>query len=139
MAAQIDLLGCEYLGGCPTVGSRVLNKVELHFDDQGLTVAIAPQGLFTAAAARPVVSLTWPEITSLSAATRPEPTRRTARWLTRGLDIVRMRLDLHDELAVATATWTMMVGVRIATADLVDALHELLLSVAGPTPLVTAT
>ena len=117
----------------------MLNKVELHFDDHGLTVAIAPQGLFTPAAARPVVSLTWPEITSLSATTRPEPSRRTARWLTRGLDIVRMRLDLHDELAVATATWTMMLGVRIATADLVDALHELLLSVAGSTPLVTAT
>jgi hypothetical protein len=138
LAAQIDLLGCEYLGGCPTVGSRVLNKVELHFDGHGLTVAIAPQGLFTPAAARPVVTLIWPEITSLSATTRPGPSRRTARWLARGADIIRMRLDLRDELAVATPTWTMMVGVRIATTDLVDALHELLLSVAGPTPLVTA-
>jgi hypothetical protein len=71
LGPQIDLLGCEYLGGCPAVGPRVLNKVELHFDAQGLTVAVAPQGLFTLAAAHPVLALSWPEITVLSATTVP--------------------------------------------------------------------
>ncbi len=36
----IDLLGCEYIGGCPLIGSPVLNKVEFHFDVDGLTVAV---------------------------------------------------------------------------------------------------
>ncbi|MDP9073865.1 MAG: hypothetical protein M3N98_06740, partial [Actinomycetota bacterium] len=80
MDAGIDLLGCEYLGGCPTVGPRVLNKVRLHFDTEGLTVSIATQGLFTPAEARPVVILAWSEITALSVtSTRPGQSPRSPR------------------------------------------------------------
>ena len=55
----IDLVGCEYLGGCPTVGSRLINKVELHIDGDGMTLAVAPQGLFTLAPAHPILVLGW--------------------------------------------------------------------------------
>jgi hypothetical protein len=72
LAAPVDLLGCEYLGGCPAIGSRVLNKVELHFDHEGLMVALAAQGLFTLATAHPVLTLAWPEITSLTPSTRTD-------------------------------------------------------------------
>jgi hypothetical protein len=132
------LLGCEYLGGCPAIGARVLNKVELHFDNQGLRVAVAPQGVFTLVAPRPVLSLAWSEITVLAATTtraRPSPlVPRLARSL---LKVCTMRLDLADQLAVGTPMWTMTVGVRVGAAELTAALQELLASCGRPTPVVT--
>jgi hypothetical protein len=141
LGGQIDLLGCEYLGGCPSLGSRVLNKMELHFDGSGLTVAVAPQGLFTLAGARPVLSLTWPDITSLSASTtRPRSTPLAPGRLMRSVvNVLTMRLDLADQLSVRTSAWTMTVGVRAAAADLTAALEDLLASIDGPAPAVTAT
>jgi hypothetical protein len=137
----IDLIGCEYLGGCPTVGSRVLNKVQLHFDSQGLTVAIAAQGLFTLAAARPVLFLAWPEITVLSlTTTRRGQMSSTARRLARAVvNVLTMRLDLPDRLAIATSAWTMTVGVRVAATELATALQDLLAGREGPSPAVTAS
>jgi len=140
LGARIDLTSCEYLGGCPAIGPRRLNKVELHFDDEGLTVAIALQGLFTMAAARPVLVLPWPEITALSATnTGPGPTRLTPRQLLRFVvNMLTTRLDLPDQLAITTAAWTMTVGVRVAAAKLSE-LQELLASRDGPAPAVTAS
>ncbi|HSS08472.1 MAG TPA: hypothetical protein VLL25_01210 [Acidimicrobiales bacterium] len=137
----IDLLGCEYLGGCPSLGSRVLNKVELHFDSEGLTVAIAPQGLFTLAAARPVLTMSWPEITVLSATNthagrKPLTPSRLAR---RTFNVLTMRLDFPDHLMIGTPAWTMTLGVRVAANDLTRALRELLGNLDGPTPAVTAS
>jgi hypothetical protein len=127
----------------PGIGPRRLNKVELHFDSEGLTVAIALQGLFTMAAARPVLVLAWPEITALSATnTRPgpTPTRLTPGRLVRAVvNVLTTRLDLPDQLAIATAGWTMTVGVRVAAAELSRAIQELLASRDGPAPAVTAS
>ncbi|GAC1534024.1 MAG: hypothetical protein NVS3B1_28510 [Marmoricola sp.] len=124
MATGIELLGCEYLGGCPSIGARVLNKVELHFDTAGLTVAIGPQGLFTAAAPRPVVVLRWAEITVLSATTRPVETNSIRRLWRRVVDVVTIRLDLPHELIVGTTTWTMRFGVRAEASELSSALAD---------------
>jgi hypothetical protein len=136
----IDLLGCEYLGGCPTIGTRVLNKVELHFDNEGLGVAIAAQGLFTLAASRPVLSLAWPEITVLLATTTgPGPPPPLISSLVRSvLNVCTMRLDLSDQLTVGTAAWTMTVGVRVAAADLNSAFQVLLASRGRPGPAIRA-
>jgi len=140
LGAGIDLLGCEYLGGCPVVGPGVLNKVELHLDRQGLTLAIPPQGLFTLAAAHPVLTLTWPEITTLSTTTvDPGRVKLTpGRVARRALDVLRMRLDLSDRLSVGTPGWTMTVGVRVGADELARRLSELLAGTDGPTPAVTA-
>jgi len=139
MGVGIDLLGCEYLGGCPTIGTRVLNKVELHFDDDGLTVAIAPQGLFTLAASRPVLTLSWPEITVLSATTsRPGPPPLISGLVRSVLNVCTMRLDLPDQLTIGTRAWTMTVGVRVAAAELKSARQELLASRDGPAPAIRA-
>jgi hypothetical protein len=137
----IDLTGCEYLGGCPTIGPRVLNKVQLHFDSNGLTVAIAPQGLFTLAPARPVLVLAWPEITVLSAeTTRPRRMSFTPGRLARSIvDVLTMRLDLADQLAIGTPTWTMTIGARVAAAELTTALQALLASRDGHEPKLTAS
>ncbi|GAC1598895.1 MAG: hypothetical protein NVS3B21_24840 [Acidimicrobiales bacterium] len=124
MAVGIDLLGCEYLGGCPAIGQRVLNKVELHFDPVGLTVAVAPQGLFTVAAPRAVVVLRWAEITTLSATTRPVQTNSFRRLWRRLVDVVTIRLDLPHELVVGTTTWAMRFGVRAEASELSSALAE---------------
>ncbi|MDQ6613821.1 MAG: hypothetical protein M3083_03480 [Actinomycetota bacterium] len=138
MSAHIDLLGCEYLGGCPTLGSRVLNKVELHFDNDGLTVAIAPQGLFTPAAAHPVLVLAWQEITLLATTTRPRATKPASMRLTHAvMNVFTMRLDLPDELAIGVSTWTMTVGVRVPAAQLTEDLRDLLGRLDGPAPQVT--
>jgi hypothetical protein len=140
LGPQIDLLGCEYLGGCPAVGPRVLNKVEMHFDPIGLTIAVAPQGLFTLAAAHPVLTLTWPEITVLSATTIPSgrPPLTPGRVARRALDVLTMRLDLPDRLRIGTEEWTMTVGVRMAADELAESLRQLLAGSEGPTPVVTA-
>lgn len=140
MEPGIDIAGCEYLGGCPTVGSRVLNKVQLHFDSEGLTVAIAPQGLFTLAPARPVLVLAWREITTLSATTtRPRRASLAPKWLAHFVaDVLTMRLDLPDQITVGTPAWTMTVGVRVAAAELTAALQALLASRDGPAPAITA-
>jgi hypothetical protein len=141
LESGIDLIGCEYLGGCPTVGSRVLNKVQLHFDSEGLTVAVAPQGLFTLAAARPVLAVPWSEITQLRATTtRPRRMSFTARRVARlAVDVLTMRLDLPDQLVIGTPAWAMTVGVRVTPTELTRALHELLASRDGPAPAVTTT
>jgi hypothetical protein len=141
LGPEIDLLGCEYLGGCPTVGSRVLNKVELHFNSDGMTIAIAPQGLFTPGPARPALVLAWPEITVLSVTnTRPGPTPLTPKRLVRCvLNVLAMRLDLPDRLAIGTPAWTMTVGVRVSATQLTRALQELLANRDGPAPVVTAS
>jgi len=137
MGVGIDLLGCEYLGGCPTIGTRVLNKVEMHFDDDGLTVWIAPQGLFTLAASRPVLTLAWPEITVLSATTaRRGPARLISSLVRSVLNVCTMRLDLPDQLTVGTTAWTMTVGVRVAAAELNSGLQELLATRDGPAPAI---
>ncbi len=140
MGTGIDLLGCEYLGGCPTLGSRVLNKVELHFDSEGLTVAIPPQGLFTLAAPHAVLSLTWREVTALSASgTAPRPSPLLARLARSTVKVCTMRLDLPDQLTIGTEAWTMTVGVRVGVAELTAALRALLASRDdGPTPVVAA-
>jgi hypothetical protein len=139
VAVDIDLLGCEYLGGCPRIGPKVLNKVELHFTDDGLTVAIAPQGLFTLATAHPVLELTWKQISCLSI-THTHPGRRSAtpmRAARSAVKVLTMRLDLPYRLAVETPEWIMNIGVRIAPDDLAARLHQLLDGCAGPTPHVT--
>jgi hypothetical protein len=138
--SPIDLLGCEYLGGCPTVGSRVLNKVQLHIDLDGLTVAVAAQGLFTLAVARPVLFLAWPEITFLSVTTTDAgrmsvATRRVVHSV---VNVLTMRLGLRDRLAIGTPAWTVTVGVRVAAAELTRALQDLLFGREGPSPAVTA-
>ena len=140
MHSGIDLLGCEYLGGCPTVGSRVLNKVQLHFDNVGVTVSIAPQGLFTPAAARPVLVLAWSEITTMSATnTSRRPTAHAPRRFIHSLvKVLTTRLDLPDNLLIGTPSWTMTIGVRVAAAELGRALQELLAGCAGPVPALTA-
>jgi hypothetical protein len=140
MSPQIDLLGCEYLGGCPSVGSRVLNKVELHFDDEGLTIAIAPQGLFTLAAARPVLALPWTEITVLSATKTQNSLMAISprRLLRLALNLSTMRLDLPDRLAIGTRAWTMTVGVRVPADELAGDLRDLVASRNGPSPAITA-
>ena len=126
MGSEVNLLGCEYLGGCPAVGSRILNKVELHFDSTGLSVAVAPQGLFTLAPARPVLTLTWPEITVLSATTTRPRQRFSVKRLARAtVNLLTMRLDLPDQLAIGTPEWTMTVGVRVDAVELAGALEEL--------------
>ncbi|GAC1317040.1 MAG: hypothetical protein NVSMB12_14470 [Acidimicrobiales bacterium] len=132
MGAGVDLYGCEYLGGCPMIGTRVLNKVELHFDSDGLTVAIAPQGLFTLAASRPVLALAWPEITALSATKARPPLPRISSLVRAVLNVSTMRLDLPDQLAIATSAWTMTFGVRVAAAELNTTLQVLLASCGGP-------
>ncbi len=138
MGAGVDLLGCEYLGGCPDIGSRVLNKVELHFDTDGLTVAVAPQGLFTLAAAHPVLTLAWPDITLLSATdTRQGPTPLLPRLARSLWKLCTMRLNLPDRLTIGTPAWTMTVGVRVPAAELTDALDQLRSSRDdGPAPAV---
>lgn len=119
------------------MGSRVLNKVELHFDADGLSVAVAPQGLFTLAGARPALSLTWPEITVLSATNiRAVGTPVLARVLRGALNVCRMRLDLPDQLTIGTNAWTMSVGVRRPAPELETALQQLRAS-GGPTPAVS--
>ncbi len=140
MGPRIDLLGCEYLGGCPAVGPRVLNKVELHLDRDGLTLAVATQGLFTLAAAHPVLTLSWPEITALSATTsRSARTPLTpSRIARRVFDVLTMRLDLPDRLTIGTPEWTMTVGVRVPADELAQGLRELLAGSDGPTPAVIA-
>jgi hypothetical protein len=141
LGEAIDLLGCEYLGGCPTVGRRARNKVELHFDGRGLTVAIAPQGLFTPAAAHPVVALTWPEMSALSLTTarreQPAPTlRRVVRSMA---NVLTVRLDLPYRLAIRTPEWTMDLGVRVAPSDLAVKLNDLLANRDLAVPIVMAT
>jgi len=140
LGPRIDLLGCEYLGGCPAVGARVLNKVELHLDREGLTLAVATQGLFALAAAHPVLTLTWPEITVLSATTARSARSSVtpSRVARRVFDVLTMRLDLPDRLMIGTPEWTMTVGVRVAADELAQGLRELLGSSDGPTPAVIA-
>jgi hypothetical protein len=138
VGAGIDLFGCEYLGGCPDIGPKVLNKVELHFTNDGLTVAIAPQGLFTLAAAHPVLDLGWHEIRHLS--TQPtDPGRSTTprRAVRSAIKVLTMRLDLPAQLAVETPHWIMRIGVRVAPDDLAAQLRQLLDRCPGPTPPVT--
>jgi hypothetical protein len=137
VTSQIDLLGCEYLGGCPALGARVLNKAELHFDATGLTVAVAPQGLFTLAGARARLSLTWAEITTLSTTSLSPPSTAAGRVARRVRDVLAMRLDLPDQLEVGTPEWTMTVGVRTASGDLARALQGLTETIVGPTPAIT--
>jgi hypothetical protein len=93
------------------------------------------------AAARPVLVLPWPEITALSTTNaRPGPTLLTPRGLVRAVvKVLTIRLDLPDQLAIATAEWTMTVGVRLAAAELTRALQELLASRDGPVPAVTTS
>lgn len=136
--AGIDLLGCEYLGGCPTIGSKVLNKVEVHFTNDGLTVAIAPQGLFTLATAHPALTLTWAEIDAVSLThTHPGPTSATSRRAARSaVNVLTMRLNLPYQLAIATSDWTMNLGVRVAPDDLCGQLQQLLSGCQGPRPRV---
>jgi hypothetical protein len=136
LSAGIDLIGCEYLGGCPAIGSKVLNKVELHFSTDGLHVAIAPQGLFTPATAHPVLTLGWPEITRVSMRPAhpghaPAPTMRAVRS---AVKVLTMRLDLPYQLTIETAGWLMNVGVRVAPDALVPQLQQLLDASGGPTP-----
>jgi hypothetical protein len=120
------------------VGSRVLNKVELHFDNLGLCVAVATQGLFTLAPARPILTLAWPEITAL-AVTTSGPRQLTAKRLARAtVNVLTMRLDLPDRLAIGTPGWTMTVGVRVAAGQLAELLRELIAGLTGPAPAVTA-
>jgi hypothetical protein len=137
----IDLSGCEYLGGCPTVGPQVLNKVRLQFDREGLTVAIAAQGLFTLATARPVLFLAWPEINVLSVTTvRSERMSPALKRLVRSVvNVLTMRLDLPDQLTIGTPAWTMTFGVRVGAAELATALQDLLARRDGPSPVVTAS
>ncbi|MGO9874185.1 MAG: hypothetical protein ACLPVY_10330 [Acidimicrobiia bacterium] len=139
MGAGIDLLGCEYLGGCPSIGPKVLNKVELHFTDDGLTVAIAPQGLFTLATAHPVLELSWQQISVLSMTeAHPGPPSATPRRAVRSaVKVLTMRLDLPYRLAIETPEWIMNIGVRVAPDDLVTRLQQLLDGCAGPKPQVT--
>jgi hypothetical protein len=140
LGARIDLLGCEYLGGCPSVGTRVLNKVELHFDPAGLAVAIAPQGLFTLAGAHPVLALPWEEITALSATTVQHAAESLPIRLARSaLKVVTMRLNLPDQLTVGSGDWTMTVGVRMAADELTASLRDLLAGIDGPVPAITAS
>ena len=138
MSAGIDLIGCEYLGGCPTIGSKVLNKVELHFSCDGLNVAIAPQGLFTLATAHPVLTLGWPEVTRVSM--RPSHPGRapaaTIRAVRSAVRVLTMRLDLPFQLTIETAGWIMNVGVRVAPDELGPKLQQLLDASSGPTPQV---
>jgi hypothetical protein len=138
LRAHIDLLGCEYLGGCPTIGDKVLSKVEMHFTDAGLNVAIAPQGLFTLATAHPVLALTWTEINVLSMkqAHSGPPSATPLRALRSAVNVLTMRLDLPYQLTVETPTWTMNIGVRIAPDELAAQLHELLAGYDGPKPRV---
>jgi hypothetical protein len=138
VGAGIDLLGCEYLGGCPSIGPKVLNKVELHFSDDGLTVAIAPQGLFTLATAHPVLDLRWHEIRLLSTkVTHPGPPSTTPmRAVRSAVKVLTMRLDLPYQLAVETPEWIMRVGVRVAPDDLAAQLQQLLDGRTGPIPQV---
>lgn len=140
MGPAVDLLGCEYLGGCPVVGSRVLNKVELHFDGTGLTVAVAPQGLFALAEARPVLVLAWPDISVLRLTQAGAgPSRPNLGQLVRSaVNMLTMRLDLPNRLAVETPAWTMEIGVRTAPADLAHRLNELLSGRDGAIPVVAA-
>jgi hypothetical protein len=140
VGAGIDLLGCEYLGGCPRIGRKVLNKVELHFTNDGLTVAIAPQGLFTLATAHPVLELSWPQIslvsmTEVHPGPPPAAPRRAVRTAVR---VLTMRLDLPYRLAIKTPEWIMSIGVRVAPDDLATRLQQLLDGCAGPKPDVTA-
>jgi len=139
VGAGIDLLGCEYLGGCPSIGPKVLNKVELHFTDDGLTVAIAPQGLFTLATAHPVLELGWHEIRHLSTQlTDPGPPSTTPmRAVRSAIKVLTMRLALPTQLTIETSEWVMRIGVRVAPADLAAQLQHLLDGCAGPTPHVT--
>lgn len=141
MGAGIDLVGCEYLGGCPKIGPKVLNKVELHFTDDGLTVAIAPQGLFTLATAHAVLELGWHEIRHLSTQpTDPRPPSTTPmRAVRAAIKVLTMRLDLPAQLAIETPEWIMRVGVRVAPDDLAARLQHLLDGCPGPTPRVTTT
>jgi hypothetical protein len=141
VGAGIDLYGCEYLGGCPNIGPKVLNKVELHFSDNGLTVAIAPQGLFTPATAHAVLELAWPEIRHLSARpTNPGPPSTTPmRAVRSAIKVLTMRLDLPAQLAIETSAWSMRVGVRVAPDELAARLQHLLDGCPGPTPRVTTT
>jgi hypothetical protein len=136
MGPQIDLLGCEYLGGCPSLGAHALNKVELHFDTHGLTIAVAPQGLFSPAAAHTVLTVPWPEITTLSATHQP-PSHHPhgpVALARRAANVLRTRLELPNQLTISTATWTMTIGVRVAAAELVNDLRDLLATRDGPVP-----
>lgn len=139
MGAGIDLLGCEYLGGCPSIGRNVLNKVELHFTDDGLTVAIAPQGLFTLATAHPVLELSWQQISlvSITQAHPGPPPAAPLRAVRSAVKVLTMRLDLPYRLAIETPEWTMSIGVRVAPDDLATRLQQLLDGCAGPKPDVT--
>jgi hypothetical protein len=137
VGAGIDLFGCEYLGGCPDIGTKVLNKVELHFTNEGLTVAIAPQGLFTLAAAHPALELGWHEIRHLSTQPRISPSTTPMRAVRSAIKVLTMRLDLPAHLVVETPDWIMRIGVRVAPDDLAAKLQQLLDGCSGPTPPVT--
>jgi hypothetical protein len=128
----LHLRGCEYLGGCPAIGSRVLNKVELVFDSRGLCVLIAPQGLFTAAMPRPVLDVEWSEIDSVVATCTPRPVHVTVRRCCRVVvHVLIVRLDLPYQVEVVTAEWAMSVGVRESPARVVDVLRDVLVGRAG--------
>jgi hypothetical protein len=135
----IDLRGCEYLGGCPTIGTKVLSKVELHFTDNGLSVAITPQGLFTLATAHPVLTLTWAEITNLALkqAHPGRPPATALKAVRSARNILTMRLDLPYQLAVQTAAWTMNLGVRAEPKELARQLQQLIDRCGEPRPQLT--
>jgi len=138
MEPRIDLLGCEYLGGCPALGDGVRNKVELHFDADGLMVAVAPNGLFAVAPAHPVLTLGWPEITALRVSTTPAEDRGLLRRVARrAANVWRTRLDLDDELTVSTRGWAMALGVRARPDELAESLRHLLELADQPTSTVT--
>ena len=140
MGACIDLLGCEYLGGCPAIGERTLGKVEVHLTEEGLRVAIAPQGLFTLATAHTALALAWSDIEVMSiaaahAASRPPAPIRAVRS---AVNVLTMRLDRPYRLTVGTRDWSMEIGVRVGPDDLVPQLRRLLDGCAGPTPRIAA-
>jgi hypothetical protein len=138
VGACIDLLGCEYLGGCPAIGEKVLGKVELHLTGDGLRVAIAPQGLFTVATAHTVLALAWSEIEVVSITPAHAPTSAPAplRVVRSAVNVLTMRLDRPYRLTVGTREWSMEIGVRVAPDDLGPQLRHLLDGCAGPTPRV---
>jgi hypothetical protein len=139
VGAGIDLFGCEYLGGCPDIGTKVLAKVELHFTDDGLTVAIAPQGLFTLAAAHPVLELGWHEIRHLATqlADPGPPSTTPMRAVRSAIKVLTMRLDLPAQLAIDTRAGIIRFGVRVAPDDLAAQLRQLLNGCSGQIPAVT--
>jgi hypothetical protein len=102
--------------------------------------SIAPQGLFTLAAPRPVLALPWTEITVLSATKTQNSLMAISprRLLRLALNLSTMRLDLPDRLAIGTRAWTMTVGVRVPADELAGDLRDLVASRNGPSPAITA-